>query len=563
MYLGNWYINKLYKIGDIIYISISKDYYICSMPHLSDEFHFPSQKNAFWIKIDQTFITHIFQNNLKNDLLFNFEIENMKNMIKESLNANNDNEEDEDYSETNSDEDTSSDDKEENNKNKDNLETEDIKKDKDEFEIEINLLKEDEYMDSYEVPELFIDNDKIIAKRKLRKMEKELSKFKKQKYGDTKSLSLRDRLVLLDIDLKTKLFLIEKHENGMKMTGSDYSKTMNWLETVCNIPHNKFKPMRVDMSNDKEEIKQFFEDVKSNLDKHIYGLEDVKEEILEFIARKIRNNDGKGHVLALCGPAGVGKSKILKCLAESLELPFFQINCGGLNDANILIGHSETYTNSKSGKIVDLLQKSEYMNPIIYFDEIDKISEHKSREINGILTHLLDEEQNDKFQDNYLANVNINLSKALFVISFNEIENVDSIVSDRMKIIHINPPNLYEKIIICKNKLLPEIIKTIGFSKNIKINIDEDILKSIILKNCNDEQGVRTCKKIIEKILNKLNYDILVEKDIPCHIIKKSEEIEGEINETTEYIITEEYIDIIQKSLTNNNKDEKYFHMYN
>lgn len=564
MYLGNWYLNKAYKTGDIILLSISKEYYICALHHTSNENNFPSKKTIFWIKIDPNFLNNQrVEYNFKNDLLF-FEIETMKNIIKDSLVNSQLDDDNHSDSETEDDDINQSQNKEDENKNneienaQENL-NEEKEYEENEYEVEINLENDEEFVDTQEIPIVLVDDEKIKIKRKIRKKEKELTKFKKQKYGDERSLGLRERLLLLEIDLKTKLFLIEKFENAQKLSGSDYSKTINWLEIVCNIPHNKFKQMRVDITNDKIDIKNFFDDVKSNLDKNIYGLEDVKDEILEFVARKIRNKDGKGHVLALCGPAGVGKSKILKSLAESLELPFFQINCGGLNDANILIGHSETYTNSKPGKIVDLLQKSEYMNPIIYFDEIDKISEHKAREINGILTHLLDEEQNDKFQDNYLANVNIDLSRALFVISFNEIENVDAIVSDRMKIITIKPPKLQEKIVICKNKLLPEIIKTIGFGENIRIIIEDDILKSLILKNCNDEQGVRKCKKILEKILNRINYDILIEKDIPCKITNITDDNDYII---TEYVITEEYIDTIPISLSDI-IDNKYLHMYN
>jgi ATP-dependent Lon protease len=244
------------------------------------------------------------------------------------------------------------------------------------------------------------------------------------------------------------------------------------------------------------------------LDKRIHGLEDVKQEIMEYVARKITNPNGKGHVLALYGSAGTGKSKIIQTLAEALDLPFHQINFGGLNDAAILTGHSETYVGSKPGKIVEALTNSKYMNPIIYLDEIDKVSTTKATDIFGVLTHLLDEEQNDKFQDNYLSNVNIDLSKVFFVLAFNDISKVDAIVSDRLKVIYINPPTLQDKITICEHKMIPDIVKMINFKKDIYLS--KELIEYIITTKTQGEDGVRQLRKNIEKIFNRLNFDLLV-----------------------------------------------------
>ena len=187
------------------------------------------------------------------------------------------------------------------------------------------------------------------------------------------------------------------------------------------------------------------------------------------------------------------------------------------------------------------------MNPIIYFDEIDKISESKSREIFGILTHLLDEEQNDKFQDNYLSNINIDLSKVFFVLAFNDITNIDEIVSDRLKIIYINPPNLEDKLIICQNKMIPEIMNSIKLKNDLKIVISKELVEYLISKTQN-EKGVRQLRKNIEKIFNRLNYDILIGNYDKL-----------KIESSNELIITKTYIDnVIKKS----DDDSKYLDMY-
>jgi ATP-dependent Lon protease len=180
------------------------------------------------------------------------------------------------------------------------------------------------------------------------------------------------------------------------------------------------------------------------------------------------------------------------------------------------------------------------MNPIIYLDEIDKISETKSKEINGLLTHLLDEEQNNKFQDNYLANVNIDLSQVLFVIAFNHLDKVDPIVMDRMKIIHIQNPDLNDKITIIRDKILPTITKHIPQ----KIIIDDDLISYVITTKTQSEIGVRQIKKAFEKIINKLNYQLLI----------------GEIvSENDKVQITKTFIDLCLKSVE---IDDKYHFMY-
>jgi len=307
----------------------------------------------------------------------------------------------------------------------------------------------------------------------------------------------------------------------------------------------------VSKTDTQETIKNFFNNVKQKLDKNIYGLEDVKQEILEFVAKKITNPNSRGHVLALYGNAGVGKTKVIRSLADALELPFNQINFGGLNDVSVLTGHSETYVGSKPGKIVEIFTNLQYMNPIIYLDEIDKISESKSAEIFGILTHLLDEEQNAAFQDNYLSNLNIDLSKVFFVLAFNDITKVDEIVSDRMKIIYINPPTLNEKLIICQDKLIPEILSNVTLQNNIDIIIDKEVIEYIIVNKTQKESGVRQLRKNIEKIINRLNYDTLIGN------------FENLMTETLDdkqvIIVTRTYVDHVLKSQDDNTS---YLNMY-
>jgi len=398
-------------------------------------------------------------------------------------------------------------------------------------------------------------SQKLKYKRKRKRLEKiedEIQAYKKNKSGDTSGMSdLKDRLLTLDLDISTKSMLLDKYYNTKKLSGSEYAKAINWLNTATSLPFGKIKNMGVTKEDSPEKIKAFLKSIQSKLDENICGLEYAKREILEYVARKISNPEGKGCVLALCGAPGVGKTKLLKSLSSALDLPLFQINCGGLNDVAVLTGHSETYVGAKPGKIVESLQTSECMNCIFYFDEVDKISEQKSRELFGVLTHLFDEEQNDKFQDNFLSNISINLSKCMFVVSFNDLEKVDSIVSDRMKIIYINTPTLDDKIQICQEKMLPEILKSMNFSSDYTFEFSTELIAHVIQRNSNEESGMRGVKKLFEKIVSSVNYDILIGEIGKVKIEK--------LDTGTKFIVTKKYVDDI---IPNSSVNESYMHMY-
>ena len=554
MYIGYWAENINYKIGNIVYVEDLLEYYICIKDHVSDHLSFPNKDDLYWLYISSTFLDNFKSNyatyeQIKDDVDDNFDESNSEDGHRSGASAHQD-------------------DTKKNNLQKLKIITRNLKNYK--------RLSRPSNKQSYSDDDEYKQNESCNElKRKLSSVEKDMYDYKKRKLSNEVDVcNLRDRLMLMNVDIETKLFLVDKYDSTVKMSGSDYSKGINWLKTACKIPYGKYKQMVVDKNDDLEKIKSYFDNIKVKLDSDIYGLEDVKQEILEFVARKISNPDSKGHVLALYGSAGVGKSKIIKSLAEALDWPFYQINFGGLNDVSLLTGHSETYVGSKPGKLVEILTNCDYMNPIIYLDEIDKISESKSTEIFGILTHLLDEEQNNKFQDNYLSNINIDLSKAFFVLAFNDIDKIDAIVSDRLKIIYINPPQLQDKLIICQDKMIPEIIKSINLCDNslmlkqseqdctdntgkgkgtnaLDIFISKELLEYIIVNKTVQEKGVRQLRKNIEKIFYRLNFDMLTGNYNKLKIESSSEK--------HLVIITKTYVDNI---LTTSEKDSRYLDMY-
>lgn len=524
MFIGNWDIDIHYKRGNIVYLYDLDKYYICTKNHVSNNVSFPSADDLYWICICNSFIKNIVSNINDKGYLFDKNDENYL-CNNEAI-----------------------------------------------FTKNPSFLKKNVYINTFE--DIISKKNKKVSnlKRKLDSIETDLEKHKRKRLMNDNVDSLRESLLLMNIDMDTKVFIIDKYDSTKKMSNSDYSKAINWLKTVNKIPFGKYKDMGVTKDNNSETIKKFFESVKSKLDENIHGLDEVKQEILEFVAKKITNPDSKGHVLALYGNAGVGKSKILKTLAEALNFPFYQINFGGLNDVSILTGHSETYIGAKPGKIVEIFTSCNYMNPIIYLDECDKVSENKATEIFGVLTHLLDEEQNNKFQDNYLSNVTIDLSKVFFVLAFNDISKIDSIVSDRLKIIYIDPPSLEDKIIICQDKMIPDILKSIKLKDDINVIFSKELIEYIIVKKTQNESGVRQLRKNIEKILNRLNYDLLIGNlnDIKVEkmyynncVDKQYDNLDKQENTGDKYkeslIITTSYINNLLK---NGKNDDNYSHMY-
>ena len=531
MLKGEWRIDSCYKRGDIVNITnkfdfvVSKRYYICALSHVSDGLINPRNKEEiYWIEVKN--MSPYERNPIPYGLRSKY---NPKRKIIYE-------------------------------------ESENIKKRKKVQEPEQEQEQEQELEQERELEqETQEEIDRKQLKRKIVLIESEIIEFKKKRKLKDDSLELKDQIMLSAHPMETKIFLLDKYNNLSGASGSDYAKGKTWIKTVLNLPIGKYTPFGVTTNDSYDKINEYFRSVRAHLDNKIHKMDNVKDEIMEYLARKISNPESKGHVLALCGSAGVGKTKVLSSLAEALQLPFHQINFGGLNDASVLIGHSETYVSSKPGKFVEIINNSNCMNPIIFCDEIDKISENKGREINGILTHVLDEEQNYKFQDNYLSSINIDLSKVFFVIAFNDIEKVDRIVSDRMKVIYIDPPSVDDKVIIASKKMIPEIIKSLNIKRDKYINLDQELLKYIISSKVQKEDGVRQLRKSLEKLFNKINYLLLTGNYKESNLKITYENIIDsisliELSNSAEVVnITKSFID---NCLESKGENTSYLHMY-
>jgi len=265
-----------------------------------------------------------------------------------------------------------------------------------------------------------------------------------------------------------------------------------------------------------DKCNDFLENAKTTLDNCAYGLNDAKLQILQMVGQWMVNPGAVGSSIAIHGPPGTGKTTIVKDgISKILGREFAFIALGGAGDSSFLEGHSYTYEGSSWGKILQILMDSRCMNPVIYFDELDKISDTpRGEEITNILVHLTDITQNDEYHDKYFSEVSFRLSQCLFIFSYNDESKVNPILKDRMYRIHTKGYDAKEKMIIARKHLLPKIREQVRFAED-ELVIPDETLQYIISSQslCKGEQGVRNLKRCLEIIYTKLNLFRLVRPD--------------------------------------------------
>ena len=296
------------------------------------------------------------------------------------------------------------------------------------------------------------------------------------------------------------------------------------------------------------------ENAKETLDNAVYGLNDAKMQIMQMLGGWISNPNAVGTAIAIHGPMGTGKTTLVKeGISKILNRPFSFIPLGGATDSSFLEGHSYTYEGSIWGKIVDVLIHSKCMNPVFYFDELDKISDTpKGEEITGILTHLTDTTQNNQFHDKYFSNLDFDLSKALFIFSYNHEKKINPILKDRMYRIKTNGYDKKDKRVIAQKYLIPSIMKNINFKEG-EIIIKDEIIEHICDKYTTGEKGVRNLKRCLEIIYGKINLFRLLNAD--------SKLFDGEVSMKVEFPF-EVTTDIVDKLIKDQDKKTIPFGMY-
>ena len=306
----------------------------------------------------------------------------------------------------------------------------------------------------------------------------------------------------------------------------DNDRNSNISNECISDLNNKFFNLNSSWFNYKNDYKNYLENTNKILDDAVYHQVEAKTQIKRIIAQWI-NGEMKGYCFGFEGPPGTGKTSlakkgISKCLKDEngSDRPFAFIALGGSSNGSTIEGHSYTYVGSTWGRIVDILMETKCMNPIIYIDELDKVSKTENgKDIIGILTHLTDSTQNDEFCDKYFSGIKLDLSKVLFIFSYNDYNLLDPILADRIHRVKFTKLNKYEKIHIINNYILPELLKTVGFNKG-DIIFSKKVLEYII-STYTLEAGVRKVKERVFEILREINLRYLLGNNnvkIPCEV---------------------------------------------
>ncbi len=359
--------------------------------------------------------------------------------------------------------------------------------------------------------DVYFKNLPLPEQIRLLKCEEDISKY------NFSEIPLRYRILQSQrLTIENKQFLLNKMNMYEKLIPEDneYSKMTKYIESLKKLPFDNFIDFPISKNNKIEEIRIFMENCTNILNKTIYGQKKAKEQILELIAQRISNPSSVCSVIALTGPAGVGKTSLVKNgVSKALQYPFAFTALGGATDSSFLEGHGYTYEGSHYGRIAEMLIETQCMNPILFFDELDKISDTaKGGEITGILTHITDTTQNMNFYDKYFMGMNIDLSKCILFFSLNDINLVNPILRDRLTIVEFDKYGVEDKVEISKKYVIKEICKNIGINEEEYI-FEDEIVKYMIEKCSKNEDGIRNLKRGFEKLLMKINYESYMPKE--------------------------------------------------
>lgn len=358
-----------------------------------------------------------------------------------------------------------------------------------------------------------------------------------------------------------KLEIMETYEGT---DTSEYSKYKSWIDNLLSIPFgiesnflsgiNKYSSI--------DEIKPLIKKVRNILDEKLSFLEKPKDQIINIVTQTIRNPNVNINAIGLYGGAGLGKTEICKSIAKALNRPFSSISLGGESDASSLTGHGFTYVGSSAGRLIDILKNTKTMNPVILFDELDKVSEtQQGKEIIGTLIHLTDSTTNNKYNhDKYFSGIEFDLSKVLFIFTYNDQNKVDKILADRLFKINVENYNFNEKLEITNKHIIPYMLDKFMFNSN-DIKLSDDAIKYLV-HSSNKLQGMRDIKTKIKIIFSRINTLLLTnEKD---NVINLKYKKLYSCYKLLPVIIPSEHIEIfLDESIsTYKDDDEPPFHMY-
>ena len=376
----------------------------------------------------------------------------------------------------------------------------------------------------------------------------------------------REKILRSDMPFQNKVIAYKRldvMESFEATDTSEYSKYKSWMDILLSIPFNKNTSTIVGtLPTLNSSVQQgtlptlnsnLIKNVRTILDKRLSFLERPKDQIVNIVTQMIRNPNFTTNAIGLYGGKGVGKSAIIKSISEALGRPYRTISLGGESDSSLLTGHGFTYVGSCPGRIIEILRDTKCTNPIILFDELDKVSEtHHGKEIIGNLIHLTDSTTNNKYNyDKYFSGLDFDLSKVLFIFTYNDATKIDPILADRLFKIHVDNYSVSEKLEIAKLHLIPNILEQYFFTSDY-IQITNDAIDYVVEMSKSD-QGMRDIKRKFEIIISRVNTLLLTDPDDNIVKLKYKKLYDYYKKQQSPIQIIKDHIDILLSESTTDN----------
>ena len=337
-----------------------------------------------------------------------------------------------------------------------------------------------------------------FLREKIKLMQKELGEGN-NKDSEIERLTKKVAKMKCPSKVKEKIKRELDRYEGISSNSPEVGMVREYLDWMINLPWNNY-------TKDTDDLVK----VKRILDSSHYGLEEVKDRILEYLAVKQNTNNLRSPIICLVGPPGVGKTSLALSIAKSLNRSSAKISVGGINDEAEIVGHRRTYIGANPGRIIQGIRRAGTTNPVFIIDEIDKMTKDIKGDPASSLLEVLDPEQNNKFSDHYIEE-DFDLSKVMFIATANYFEQIPYELRDRLEIINISSYTEYEKLDIAKNHLIPKELEEHGLT-TLQVSISDESIMTLI-RNYTKESGVRELERVIATLFRKIVKNILLNKD--------------------------------------------------